>query len=56
MTADTVDRKSSHLASPALLRKIDELREKNIGQHVALPQVGCAMFITVISYSMIICF
>lgn len=40
MTTDTVDCKSSHLASPALLHKIDELREKNIGQHVSLPQVG----------------
>lgn len=28
-----------HLASPVLLRKIDQLREKNVGQHVALPQL-----------------
>jgi hypothetical protein len=27
------------LASPALLRKVDELREKNVSQHVPLPQV-----------------
>ncbi|KAK0668272.1 P-loop containing nucleoside triphosphate hydrolase protein [Cercophora samala] len=27
------------LASPSLLRKIDQLREKNIGQHVPLPQL-----------------
>lgn len=26
-------------ASPTLLRKIDQLREKNVGQHVPLPQV-----------------
>lgn len=34
------DHKSDGLASPALLRKIDQLREKNIGQDVPLPQVG----------------
>ncbi|KAK4680932.1 hypothetical protein QC764_103090 [Podospora pseudoanserina] len=27
------------LASPSLLRKIDQLRERNIGQHVPLPQL-----------------
>ncbi|KAL6161915.1 hypothetical protein ACJQWK_11931 [Exserohilum turcicum] len=31
--------KLNHLASPALLRKIDQLREKNVGQHVPLPQL-----------------
>lgn len=40
MTVDTVDQGIGHLASPDLLRKIDELRERNIGQHVPLPQVG----------------
>ncbi|OKL63563.1 hypothetical protein UA08_01925 [Talaromyces atroroseus] len=30
---------SSHLASPQVLRKVDELREKNVGQHVPLPQL-----------------
>jgi len=30
---------STPLASPALLQKVDELREKNISQHVPLPQV-----------------
>ena len=28
-----------HLVSASLLRKIDKLREKNIGKHVPLPQV-----------------
>ncbi|KIW16614.1 hypothetical protein PV08_03802 [Exophiala spinifera] len=27
------------LASPTLLRKIDQLRERNVGQHVPLPQL-----------------
>lgn len=42
MTGDMskLRRESGHLASPALLHKIDELREKNIGQHVPLPQVS----------------
>ncbi|RYN63530.1 hypothetical protein AA0117_g12693 [Alternaria alternata] len=31
--------KTNHLASPALLCKIDQLREKNVGQHVPLPQL-----------------
>jgi hypothetical protein len=31
--------KSARLASDNLLRKIDDLREKNIGQHIPLPQV-----------------
>ncbi|KAH8704700.1 putative dynamin [Talaromyces proteolyticus] len=39
MAIDTLNRESSHLANPTLLRKIDELREKNIGQHVPLPQL-----------------
>lgn len=30
---------TGHLSSPALLQKIDKLREQNIGQHVPLPQV-----------------
>jgi hypothetical protein len=31
-----------HLVSAALLRKIDKLRERNIGKHVPLPQVRTA--------------
>jgi hypothetical protein len=30
---------TARLASDNLLRKIDDLREKNIGQHIPLPQV-----------------
>jgi len=30
---------TGHLSSPALLQKIDKLREQNIGQHVPLPQL-----------------
>jgi hypothetical protein len=40
MAPDTFTHKSDHLANPALLRKIDELRERNIGKHVPLPQVS----------------
>ena len=40
MTIDTLNRESGYLASPILLYKIDKLHEKNIGQHVPLPQVG----------------
>ncbi|KAH8730768.1 interferon-induced GTP-binding protein Mx2 [Phaeosphaeriaceae sp. PMI808] len=39
MTVDPRMLKPDHLASPALLRKIDQLREKNVGQHVPLPQL-----------------
>jgi hypothetical protein len=39
MAIEKSAQESSHLASPQLLRKIDELRERNIGQHVPLPQV-----------------
>ncbi|KAI1522465.1 interferon-induced GTP-binding protein Mx2, partial [Pyrenophora tritici-repentis] len=39
MAVDMITSKSNHLASPALLRKIDQLREKNVGQHVPLPQL-----------------
>lgn len=41
MAVDMILPKLNHLASPALLRKIDQLREKNVGQHVPLPQVSC---------------
>ncbi|OCL03244.1 putative dynamin [Glonium stellatum] len=37
--ADPLAPKLGHLASAALLRKIDELREKSVGQHVPLPQL-----------------
>jgi hypothetical protein len=40
MAVEKITSKSDHLASPALLRKIDQLREKNVGQHVPLPQVS----------------
>jgi hypothetical protein len=32
------------LTSPDLLRKVDELREKNVGSHVPLPQVKHTLF------------
>jgi hypothetical protein len=40
MTVETDTYKADYLASSALLRKIDELCEKNIGQHVPLPHVN----------------
>lgn len=57
MTVDTLDRDVGHLASPALLRKIDQLREKNIGQHVPLPQVGaqCLQYALLNSHYTIAC-
>lgn len=49
----------AHLASPTLLRKIDQLREKNVGQHVPLPQVRFqpdyfALAESVFSYSLLL--
>lgn len=38
-TPEIVPPRQETLASPALLAKIDKLREKNIGKHVPLPQV-----------------
>ncbi|KAK8133708.1 hypothetical protein PG984_005720 [Apiospora sp. TS-2023a] len=35
----TASHAADQLASPVLLRKIDELREKNISQHIPLPQL-----------------
>lgn len=35
----TVSREISTLSDPALLEKVDKLRDLNIGQHVPLPQV-----------------
>lgn len=40
---------SNNLANPQLLRKIDELREKNVGQHVPLPQVRISCDLLAIS-------
>ncbi len=40
MTADTNSPEQDLLVSAALLRKIDKLREINIGKHVPLPQVS----------------
>ncbi|KAH8727287.1 P-loop containing nucleoside triphosphate hydrolase protein [Phaeosphaeriaceae sp. PMI808] len=39
MTVDLLISRPTHLASPTLLRKIDQLREKSVGQHVPLPQL-----------------
>ena len=39
MTATTSDTTSVTLTSPSRLRKIDVLREKNIGQYLPLPQL-----------------
>jgi hypothetical protein len=39
MASENSVQESGHLASPQVLRKIDELREKNVGQHVPLPHV-----------------
>jgi hypothetical protein len=38
-TSKAIGGDSDHLADPALLKKIDQLRERNIGKHIALPQV-----------------
>lgn len=35
----TASRDTTLLSNPALLEKIDKLRDLNIGQHVPLPQV-----------------
>jgi hypothetical protein len=34
-----VSRDTTFLSNPALLEKIDKLRDLNIGQHISLPQV-----------------
>jgi hypothetical protein len=39
MAVDPQDHQQDLLLSASLLRKIDKLREKNIGKHVPLPQV-----------------
>ncbi|KAH6651076.1 COG4 transport protein-domain-containing protein [Chaetomium tenue] len=39
MALDPQDQQQSPLVSASLLRKIDKLREKNIGKHVPLPQL-----------------
>jgi hypothetical protein len=40
----TIQQEHSQLSDPQLLDKIDRLRDLNISQHVALPQVGHSIF------------
>jgi hypothetical protein len=50
MAIDTQDNQQDLLVSASLLRKIDRLREKNIGKHVPLPQVRLSSLRSLMPY------
>lgn len=47
----TIQRELPQLSDPQLLDKIDRLRDLNIAQHVALPQVGTSILSFIRPYS-----